>query len=552
MILTLSKLNKSIGSKVLLEGINFTLNKGEKVALIGRNGSGKTTLFKILAGLDKEFQGNLEYQSGLKITLTEQEHNLNEEITALDYILKDIPEYLTLQAQINDYELHGEDSEVSLEAYCEAVAIFSEKSYYETETEVLIALEEFQISEDRAKMPMSNLSGGEKRFVELVRIMFSECDLALIDEPTNHMDYVGKDKFIKWLQKTKETLFIISHDRDLLKYVDKVLELRDKQIEVYNGNYDDYIEKNSSSTSSQIKNYELGLRDIDKAKKQMLDARDHKMKAKSDKSRTAALIREKRFQKELDRLIESSKKPSFWIDKENLENLDKRTISSYNKYKDKNIRITNQSISSHKKLLLKVEKLSLGYEDRLFNDISFDIYSDDRIEIKGRNGAGKSTLIKSIIATIEEKEAIAKRFHGEIIIKNSVKLGVYDQEVNPALLELTLGEAIREIYYGLNMPFNDQMQSAILKQYLFDPMLDYKIKVKDLSGGQKARLQLIKMMANKPNLLILDEPTNHLDLPSIEELENTLNDFAGGIIYISHDSYFRKKIGGKLVQIGSQ
>jgi ATPase subunit of ABC transporter with duplicated ATPase domains len=540
MILNISKLNKAIGSKVLLDDVNFTLYKGQKVALIGRNGSGKTTLFKILAGYDQEHEGLVEYQSGLKITLTQQEHHLDQETSAIDYILKDIPRYLELQEQINKYELHGEDSDVSLEAYCEAVAIFGEKGYYDVETEILISLEEFQLPEDRAKMSMSNLSGGEKRFVELVKIMYSECDLALIDEPTNHMDYIGKDKFISWLKKTKETLFLISHDRDVLEHVDKILELKDKQVFVSNGNYDQYLKLNSSSTSAGIKSYEETLKKISGLKKQIAEHKGNDPKLR---------IMRLRFQKEIDALEANLKKPSFWIDQENLETMDARVVSSYEKYKDTNIKIIQKSESSHKKLFLKVDKLSLGYTEPLFNNINFEIYSDDKVQIRGRNGAGKSTLIKTLVATINGTEAASTKFFGEVSVKNAVKLGVYEQEVDGDVLDLTLGDAIKAIYYDLDMPYNDQIRSAILKQYLFDPMMDYKIRVRDLSGGQKARLQLIKMMANKPTLLILDEPTNHLDLPSIEELEKTLLNFNGGIIYISHDSFFCKKIGGKVIEV---
>ncbi len=540
MLLTVSKLNKTIGVKTLFDNLGFYLDEGEKIALIGKNGAGKTTLFNIIASLEKEFQGQVEYRKGSRIILTKQEHFLDEHLSAIEYILNDLPDYNDMKAKLANYEIHGDGQGVSLEEYCDAVAIFSEKGYYDIETEILISLNEFQVNEDRAKMPMKNLSGGEKRFVELVRVMYSACDLALIDEPTNHMDYIGKDKFIQWLKKTKDSLFLVSHDRDVLEHVDKILELRDRQISVYDGNYSKYLKQNTANTSSDIKSYEMALKKI----KTLEEAIKTHMG-----SEPRLRIMRLRFQKEIDDIKANLEKPSFWIDKESLSAMSDTMLKSYEKYKDESIKITDKSQRDHKKLLFAVKKLSLGYEEPLFNNITFDIHSDDKIQIKGRNGAGKSTFLRTLIGYINEKPFPAKIFYGEIMKKNSVKLGVYEQEINPEVLDQTLGEALKNIYYELDIPFNDTVRSAVMKRYLFDPLQDYKITVRDLSGGQKARLQLIKMMANEPNLLILDEPTNHLDLPSIEELERTLNGFAGGIIYVSHDSFFVKNIGGKEVII---
>jgi len=212
MILNVSKLNKFIGSKELFEDLNFVINENEKVALIGKNGSGKTTLFRILDGEEKEYQGLVEYRTGLKIILTKQEHFLDNSISALDYILNDLPEYIELKEVLSKYELHGEGSDISLEEYCDAVNVFGEKGYYDIESEILITLEEFQIPESRARSPMKGLSGGEKRFVEIVRIMYSECDLALLDEPTNHLDLPSIEELENVLNNFKGGIIYVSHD----------------------------------------------------------------------------------------------------------------------------------------------------------------------------------------------------------------------------------------------------------------------------------------------------------------------------------------------------
>ena len=177
------------------------------------------------------------------------------------------------------------------------------------------------------------------------------------------------------------------------------------------------------------------------------------------------------------------------------------------------------------------------------------VANNDRVFIKGRNGTGKSTLVRTILSTYKEQKPKATLFAGQIKCGPILRIGEYEQEISPKYLPLPLGEAIAKVYEEYNIPIDDRKIKSLLAQYLFDPSTDEKQKIEVLSGGQKARFQIIKMLANKPNLLILDEPTNHLDLPSIEELDNALKEYQGGILYISHDNYFIEKIGGTVVEI---
>lgn len=224
-------------------------------------------------------------------------------------------------------------------------------------------------------------------------------------------------------------------------------------------------------------------------------------------------------------------------------------MESYKKFKDKNINIQFSKENSHKKQLLSIRNLSFGYEKTLFSDIGFDIFYGDRLEIIGRNRVGKSTLVKTLISKIKNTDLQIKIYHGEILIKVFVNLGIYEQKIDMRTKDLSPVDAIRNIYFDLDISFNTKLRNKILSQYLFNPLRDWKIAVKDLSRGQKAILQLIKMFASNPHLIILDEPTNHLDLPYIEELEESLNRFHGGIIYISQDSYFTNNIGGKVIEV---
>lgn len=566
MLLRVSNIHKSIGLKDLFDGLSFNVEKGERVALIGRNGLGKTTLFRMLTGEDKEYSGEIEFLKNISVIMTRQEHFLHQDVTPVDYILNDVPEYRDLQYAIREYEENQSADVEAITKYSDAVMKFSELGYYSIEDQIVQSLNDFEIDIEMALGSFNSLSGGQKRFVELVRVMFSGADIALIDEPTNHMDYVGKDAFIKWLGDTEQTIFVITHDRDVLKKVDRILELKDKNVVSFSGNYDDFIRRNNESTSAQINHYELDLKRIDTSKKQMLLARTQKMTAKSNKARTAALIRERRFQREFEKLNENLEKPSFWIDQESIETIDKEVVEKYEKYKEKNITVrATGSAEKHKKLLMKMDRLSIGYGYPLFSNLSFELYNYDRMFIKGRNGAGKSTLVKTIIRLMDEfiekeygknprtKEKFntssANIYFGDYKFSPKISYGVYEQEVDPKYLEMSLSEAIFTVYNEQDIPINAQGVKNLMGQYLFDPQLDANLTFKNLSGGQKARFQIIKMLSNKPNLLILDEPTNHLDLPSIEELENALQNFSGAIIYITHDTYLVQKLGGRIVEI---
>ena len=255
------------------------------------------------------------------------------------------------------------------------------------------------------------------------------------------------------------------------------------------------------------------------------------------------------FLREYEKVKAETVKPSFWIDQDSVDNLDKKVVDSYDKFKEKNINITITTQKERGIEQLLVRNLSLGYETPVFKDLSFSLKNDDRVFIKGKNGAGKSTLVKTILSLSKNEKPVAKIFEGKVTLADHVRIGEYQQEIDPKYLELPLAEAIRRSYLEKRIRVTEQKIKSLLAQYLFNPVIDAEQKIKNLSGGQKARFQVIKMLIDEPNLLILDEPTNHLDLPSIEELENALLDFKGAILYISHDSYFINKIGGTTIEI---
>ncbi|HET7630609.1 MAG TPA: ATP-binding cassette domain-containing protein, partial [Candidatus Saccharimonadales bacterium] len=239
-------------------------------------------------------------------------------------------------------------------------------------------------------------------------------------------------------------------------------------------------------------------------------------------------------------------KPTFWIDKDSVEQLNYKVAGQYDKFKAKNIKMnlkSDRSRSSH--VLVKAAGLSLGYHEPLFDNVNIDLREGEAVELRGRNGAGKTTLIKALL----DANPDIKILTGELALDPQVRVGIYEQEVSSKYFELGLHDAIERVYLDRQLPISETKIRQLMSDYLFGEA-DSTTPVARLSGGQKARLQIIQMLANEPQLLILDEPTNHLDLPSIEELESALAKYAGAILYVSHDGYFRRAIGGQAVQIG--
>jgi ATPase subunit of ABC transporter with duplicated ATPase domains len=538
-----------MGTKKLYTELDLTINPKERIGLVGRNGVGKSTLLGIMSGDDTDFTGLVEKRRGLVIVATAQEHRVPAEVTTLEYILGQLPEYAHLHHIITTYpETMGEDMD-KIHAFTEALGRFDELGYYQIEEKVLRELEAFQITEALARGSFSTLSGGQKRLADLAKVTVANGDIALIDEPTNHMDYVAKETFIEWLQDTDMAVVVITHDRDVLAHVDRIVEIRDRDAISFNGDYEAYLKRNGETTMNAVEQYEYDQRTLVNLHKQVIEARRKKGMA-GGPSATRFRIMEDRLQREYDELKSRLDKPSFWIDAEQLDTMQGKAVEKYDRYKAKNIRMNSGGAKDKSsRLLVSATKLSLGYSNPLFEDITFRLGVGDRLELKGRNGVGKSTIIKHILASAAGKKPSSQIYAGEIELDSKIVIGIYEQEIDEKYLKLPLGTAITRVHEDNNIPFNQQKLMQILSDYLFEPQLDGKLEIERLSGGQKARFQLIKMLSTNPNLLILDEPTNHLDLPSIEELEKMLSNYPGAVLYVSHDSYFTKNVGGEVVVV---
>lgn len=552
MIADISISEKSYGAKNLYKNLRFSINDSEKIGVVGRNGVGKSTLLGILAGTDSDYTGEIIFQRGIRLVSTRQEHHGLDEMTTLQYILGDLPEYADLSRVIEYYPAHMGDNSKKIAIYSDALERFSQLNYYHIEGLIIEDLKKMQIDEKRAHDPLANLSGGQKRLVEVVKVMHSNAHLALVDEPTNHMDFVAKAAFIEWMKSASEAMLIITHDRDVLREVDRIVEIKDGQAVVYDGNYDFYLRQNSFTTANAMHEHEVVQRQIANTKDKIIQFRRLKEKARDPDTIKQFKRREQLEVSRLEELVKIEK-PSFWIDKDSASQLGLSHAKQYEKYKTKNIRINHgNDDSGNNRLLVEVRDLSLGYEQTtLFGGVSFQLRESERVELRGRNGAGKTTLIKALLASagLLKLENIVC-FSGTIEVDPKVRIGVYEQEIDPRLFDKTLYSAIEFIYLSRKLSISDTKIRQLMSDYLFE-QTDGHQRVSSLSGGQKARLQLIEMLSANPNLLILDEPTNHLDLPSIEELETALGRYQGSILYVSHDSYFQSAIGGVVVKIAT-
>ena len=552
MIADIHITEKSFGDKTLMKDVKFSVDDGEKVGVVGRNGVGKSTLFGILAGTDNDYTGEVIFRRGITIATTAQEHHGLGEQTVMTYILGGLPEYSKLKKIIDEYPLTMGDNMRKIEEYTQALERFDQKGFYQVEEKIERELSNFQLKGFGSRK-ISSLSGGQKRLVEIVKIMHSEAHLALIDEPTNHMDYVAKQQFIDWMNsQPHQAMLIITHDRDVLGQVDRIVEIKDGQAVSYRGNYDAYLKQNAQATTAGMNNFEQIEKRIVNLKQKVLDYQRLKEKSRNPGTIQKFKRLENEARAELAELSEMEK-PTFWIDKESASQLDYKSAERYGKFKSRNIRLSMKDASSRSQhVLVRAENVAVGIGERiLFEDVNIDLREGEAIEIRGRNGAGKTTLIRMILASGKSFDGGPILYSGDIFLDPQVRIGVYEQEIDEKYLSDPLEKAIEKLYMSSDLSISDTKIRQLLADYLFTDA-DRMTPLARLSGGQKARFQIIAMLANDPQLLVLDEPTNHLDLPSIEELETALAKYSGAILYVSHDNYFREKLGGKVVQIGAE
>lgn len=548
-MLELKSVTRHVASRELFSDIKIMVKPGAISAIIGRNGEGKSTLLKILSGIDRDFEGDRLISKGDVIAFASQESNASPDEDVTSYITQRLPEYSKLHAIIENGEKLLSGNNKDIEVYGDAIERFTTLGYFSIENDLARILQSIGLEEELLNKKYNNLSGGQQKLVDLAMIMLSPANILLFDEPTNHMDMEAKTNFIEWLKKQRSSILLVTHDRDVLDSVDFIYELKDKKLHEYPGNYQAYLKQNRLATSTSIHQYEIDMRSLENLKKQLVEVKRKKEKCKSTPNPFVPLYN--RLQKEYERIEEQLQKPSAWIDAKSIHELKPDEKKRYEKFKTRTINLDTKHQSSRGSgaMLMQCTDVEVGYETPLFKPVSFRLSRGERVRLKGRNGVGKTTLIHSLIQHADNSNGEIKLISGNIQTAQKLTFAEYKQQGDEVFEGFTLYEAVEKLIIESSNAVNDTVIRRTLAQYLFDPVDDASKQFNVLSGGEKARLSLMRLLLQKPDVMILDEPTNHLDLPSIEELEKLLHSYDGAVLYVSHDSYFANELGGVQVEL---
>ncbi|UCD49149.1 MAG: ABC-F family ATP-binding cassette domain-containing protein [Phycisphaerales bacterium] len=517
-IVTLHDVHRAFGSEVVLDGLNLQLHTAEKVGMVGPNGSGKSTILKLITGQVEPEMGRVVRQKGLRIGYLPQEATFSGQHTVLEEMHAGLDHLLRLQQAIHDtsHEMEhvsGSALRAKMKQYDRLCHDFEIAGGYEFEIRIKTTLAAMDFAPELHDVKTSALSGGQLSRLGLAQVLMLETDLLLLDEPTNHLDLQATEWLERFLGNYRGAAVIISHDRYLLdKVVCKIIEVENRQAQVWNGNYHSYVEAKETVRLRQEREHAKRTEMVEKT----LDFIARNMD--QDGMRGTARGRKTR----LNRLLKEN--PDF------LDNpVDARTISfSFGK--------TERTSD----LVLRCEGLGKSFDDlTLFEDLTFDILHGERLGITGPNGTGKSTLLKLALGTLEPSS-------GTVRMGASLRVGYLDQHGEVLDSEKTVLEEARRIRPELSA---EQVRNR-LGAFLFTGDDVFK-QCGDLSGGQRNRLMLCRLVLREPDVLVMDEPTNHLDIASREMLEAALRDYTGTIIAVSHDRYFLDRIVDKLLVVGT-
>ena len=511
------KLTMSYSAEKILDELNFTINENEKVALIGLNGSGKTTLFNILTSELDYDSGTVHVNKAKKLGYLKQIDNFKNNDTIYSVIEEVFQHIMDLESQLRNLEAKmsnpSDDEEVNLimEEYATINDEFEKLDGYSYQSRIKGVLNGLGFKHDDFNKNINKLTGGQKNRVMLARLLLTSPDILFLDEPTNHLDIKSVEWLEKFIKDYKGTIILISHDRYFLDSVtSKTLFLNNKTITQYNGNYSHFIKKRTENLELQRKKYIIQEKEIQRQKeiiaKFLSNGRDKKVKQ--------AKSREKMLQS-----IQRVEKP----EEEN------NKIS---------IRFTPGIESGNDVLFVNGLSKSFGQE-KVFENIDFNIYKSDKIGLIGPNGVGKSTLIKIITGQLKANS-------GKYDYGHNVNIGYFDQELSDLNPDNSVLDEIWDEYPRLKV---HEIRSYLARFNFYND--DLFKTIDNLSGGEKSRLSLLKLMLSNTNFIVMDEPTNHLDIDSKDVLEKTISDYTGTILIISHDRYFLNKTVSKIFEMDS-
>ncbi|CEQ19288.1 ABC-F family ATP-binding cassette domain-containing protein [Paraclostridium sordellii] len=521
IVLSCNNLNKSFGIDTILENISFTVNEGDKVGIIGVNGTGKTTLFKVLSGIYGYDSGDIYLGKGVEIGYLEQNTNFQSDKTIYEEVLEVFSDLMEMEKYIRNLEIkiseessnpHSKELDKLMNEYSHKLELFSELNGYGYKSEVKGILKGLGFSDEDMQTPINILSGGEKTRVLLSKLLLKNPSLLLLDEPTNHLDSDAIEWLEVFLKQYKGTVIIISHDRYFLdQVVNRVFEIHNKRLKTYNGNYSKFIELSKVEKELEVKKYEDQQKEIKKQEESI-----ERLKAYG---REKHLKRARSKEKMLDK-VDVLDKPDVFRKKASIQ--------------------FNPAVSSGNDVL-EVKDLSMGYGERiLFKDINFNIYRGEKVALIGANGIGKSTLFKIIMNEIVP-------LTGNTKLGTNVHVDYFHQEQKTLNLDNTIIDEIWNDHPNLNQTTLRNM----LGSFLFEDEEVFK-KISTLSGGERARVAILKLILSNSNFLLLDEPTNHLDIDSKEVLEEALLNYTGTLFTISHDRYFLNTVVDKILVLDSE
>ena len=516
IVLSCNNLNKSFGIDSILENVNFTVNEYDKIGIIGVNGTGKTTLFKIISGIYGYDSGDIYTSKDCEIGYLEQNTNFHSENTILEEVLEVFKDVIEMEKYLRDLEhkISEESSNTNsttleklMNEYSNKLEAFSDMNGYGYKSEAKGVLKGLGFSDEDMDKPISILSGGEKTRVLLGKLLLKKPTLLLLDEPTNHLDSEAIEWLEVFLKQYKGTVILISHDRYFLdQVVNRIFEIHNKKLKTYNGNYSDFIKASAIEKELELKKFEDQQKDIKKQEKSIerLKAFGREKHLKRARSKEKALAK-----------VDVLDKPEAYRKKAKIE--------------------FNPSVTSGNDVL-QLRDISMGYGERiLFKDLNLDIYRGEKVALIGANGIGKSTLFKIIMNEITP-------LSGDIKFGTNVNVSYFHQEQKTLNLDNTI---IDEIWED-NKQLTQTSLRTMLGAFLFEGEEVFK-KISTLSGGERARVAILKLILSNANLLLLDEPTNHLDIDSKEVLEEALSSYTGTIFTISHDRYFLNTVVDKVL-----
>ncbi|MDK2807367.1 MAG: ATP-binding cassette, subfamily er 3 [Clostridiales bacterium] len=519
--LSMNGMSKYFGAELVFQKLSFEIKTGERIGLVGQNGCGKTTLFKVLMGIEEHQEGEISIRKGCKLGYLNQIPVFPKEMTVMEVIQIAFQEVIDVGNKVHALEeamsvaVEEDTLDALMRKYSHLQQTYEQLGGYDMEVKLSKVCEGLSIAQEQRAMRFEALSGGEKTRVILAKLLVEEPDLLLLDEPTNHLDLDTIAWLEGFLKDYKGTVFVISHDRRFLdRAVEKIVELKRDQMEVYCGNYSYYVKEKERRFQSAMKEYELQKKKIESMERQIERFRIWGAMRDSDKMYKQAKVIEHRLEK--------------------MEALERPVKEA------KGLRLDPVATERSGRIVLRATDVCKGFlEHSLFTGVNFEIYYQDHVCIMGKNGSGKTTLLKVILGEVEPDR-------GTTAFGASVKIGYLPQQVVFEREDMTVLEYFarrHDLTYG-------KARGELAKALFIREEVNKTIGM--LSGGEKSRLRLSSLMREGVNFLILDEPTNHLDIASREILEETLLRFEGTILFVSHDRYFVDRIATRILEIGKE